>query len=280
MSWLDLLTGRRRQLEPLERRLLDELIASIGGDNATLLTAQCDRINLVQRDAAGRETSLYQVHHGKPVHDATIRLPLESRDHRLATIEFELPEGLFSAEFHAVDGVLFSIEFMPGAAHVLHRSEIKIRDIAIDLGTAASSSRAAEEALTQPSEDSAPQRSFDSLRWMARAQETRAPLRESDRARLGSIDAKLPADYVSSLEISDGYLIDGVEVLSLADVYDIPLPTASYYVLAKVGDRGLLAVRRRSADDTVHLLPFDDDGTAVGVTFRDALAAAHAALAE
>jgi hypothetical protein len=279
MSWFDRLTGRGQGFAALERRLLDELTARVAGDNATLLTAQRERINLVQRDAHGRETRLYAMHNGKPERDASLRFPVEPGDHRLAVIAFELPEGRFSAEFYAVDGLLFSIEFTPGAADVLHRGDITVLDVVIELGTAASSRRA-EATMSGTSRDSAALQSGAGAPWMVKAEGLHAALRDSDRVRFSEIDAKVPADYTSSLEISNGYRVEGIEVLSLADVYHVALRDATYYVLATVGDRGVLAVRKQASDGIVYLIPFDDEATAAGATFRDALAVARQALGQ
>ena len=270
MTWLQQLRYRKR-LTPIEEGLIEELKRRLEGEGATLLGEQVKKVNLVQRHANGRETCLYAMRGGRPHRDPSIRFPTNERELRLATIQFDVPEaGRFAAEFHLVDGFLFSIDFTPTAAGIMTRDDFVVRKVTIHHDPFAPPS-------TAPGPPEGIAKGDQSRGWLTEApwsnevRDRHRGLNAAERGRLGEIVATLPNDYVSALEVSNGFAFHDVKVLSLSDVYEIVLEEANYYVLALVGDWGVLAIRKHSSDGMVYRIPFDDVGTPVASSIREAL---------
>ena len=272
MKWLPRLL-KREVFTPLEKALLEALKRHLQGANAALFTDQLGRINLGQRDTNGRETRLYAMRAGRPHREPSICFPTDAREQVLASMRFDVAgEGRFSADFHLVDGFLFSIEFTPSPASLVRRNDVIIHEVIVHQPPVAQALTYGEgPAVAQPVSSA---RWLNEAPWTNEVQNLSPPLAPSERVRFNEIAAILPSDYVSGLEVSNGFAFHDVKVLSLPEVYDIVLEDASYYVLAQVRDWGVIAVRKHSANGVVYLLPFDDAGTAVGPSFREALRAA------
>lgn len=264
MSWLNSLLGRK-VFTPLESRLLQEVQHRLAPAVRQLLAEQLRRINLAQRHAKGREVCFYTMRGRRPERDESIRLPATHEELKFATLQFEVPgEGTFVAEFHIVSGYFFSIEFTPAPTRITERTDFAVQQVQIlhDLMTPPPSPRAEGGASVQLAG------------WLAEVpglSGLKGPLPEDERARrLAEIEAVLPREYLEAIEVSDGFQLRDLAVLGLAEVYPVVLEDATYYVLARKGDSGVVAVRKPSRDGVVYFLPYDGRATGVG-SFRDAI---------
>jgi hypothetical protein len=274
---MDLLRALRKRdvFRPLERRLLEQLSRELAPPAADILREQISHINVVQRHSDDREVCCYPMRRGRPERDDTIAFPAAQEEQRLATIQFTVPgKGSFGAEFHLVKGHFFSIEFAPSPSQIAERTDFENLSVKLLIDPMSPTAPLRVD-LRQPTNNiSAPE-------WLTDAGiaqsfiPTAPPLSKLERDnRLIALDSQLSEEYLHIIEVADGFRVGSTVVLGLTEVYSIVVGDHSYYVLAIVGDVGVLAVRR-AVSDGIWFVPYD--GVAVRVeSLRGAVVAGNA----
>jgi hypothetical protein len=85
------------------------------------------------------------------------------------------------------------------------------------------------------------------------------PLDESERIeRLRLIKAALPEDYLDLTRHTEGLVAPGCTILGLAEIYEHTETDSDYYLIAQVGDLGMLAVRKGESGGKVTFLRYDE----------------------
>lgn len=116
--------------KPLEKKILDGVIAQLDAERAGKLSERIARINLVQRLDGGREVNVYEMKNGKPVIDSSLRL--SGAEGEMVLAEFSLTAALGArndGKVWLVDGRFFSLEFRDPTEHMLddRLAEIQVR---------------------------------------------------------------------------------------------------------------------------------------------------------
>lgn len=244
---------------PLERRLLSEVESSLETRAKILFARQIKSINLVQRHGGSREICCYRMKWGQPYRDAELQFPNASPELKFARVKFdvlEFPGKTWTAEFTLVKGYFFSIDFDPAAEPIQRKDDVRtidIKHLADPLKETAG--------VTPTPRMGAPIFSGWLEGWLTKyhIQNVDEPLERKDRDLLiDAIPATLPADYLDLTRQADGFLVESCSILGLAEVHEIHLEEASYYVLAALNGNGVLAVKAGSKDGTVYYLDYDE----------------------
>ncbi len=267
---LDFLRRRRGPpLRPLERKLIDALTERLAPAARDVLAEQIGLVNLVQRHVNDKEVNLYQMRRGKATVEGMPRFPLVAPEAKLASITYSIPgqPRPSRVDFWLVNGHLFSLQFSESPIRVdADRAEVQDVQVLID-------PMAPAEAVAPRSLDPACLRGWLAdwvKRW--RVTDVRAPASPEERhRRLRQIDSTLPSDYLELVSQIDGLRIEGCSVYGLAELREVAMPDATYYILAEMADRGVLAARQGHSDGTLHFFAYDRDGVAVGSSLRAAV---------
>jgi hypothetical protein len=231
--------SRSSPFTPLEKALLSDMLARLPNAAKDLFASQISAINLVQRHAEHRELCCYSMRNRKVFRDPATRFPATDTELKFATTRFStaLASGTWTVDFILVEGYFFSMVFDRSPMEIQNSPEILVQDAII----------------------------------------RRDPmLRAEDRSAeyyLRRINAKLPDDYLSLAQQAPSTTILSCAILPLSQVYEIVLSDSSYYVLAEVDGKGVLAVQEASASGLVYYLPYSGpEAIVIGTSLREALA--------
>ena len=257
-------------LKPLEKMIINTLAENLYKKEKTVLLKQVKRINMVQRHSECKEVNLYCIKRGKPYFDEELLFPLKEGEIKLATILFQSLKDRkkYSVDFWIVNGRLFSLVFNHSPKH-LSVNDIKIEEITVFinpmLGIASKEQKSlSKDALTGWLREWSKKWSITNLR---------EPLSHTQRKKIcEQIDIKLPSEYLEIISQTEGLKIDGCLIYGLSEMRDIVTPETNYYILADIEGRGVLAVKRESADDNIYFLSYEDgQAINVGRSFRRAI---------
>lgn len=262
---------RRRDppLRPLERKLIEALATSLSRGAGALLNQQMALVNRVRRFVDDKEVNLYQIRRGKATLEGMPTFPLVVPEVKLATIIYASPgqPRPSRVDFWLVNGFVFSLQFSKSPrgveADLVEIQEVKVLvDPMVPAETTKERSVAAS-ALTGWLAQWAIEWQLSSLR---------EPLPPEQRSeKLGQIEATVPPDYVELVSQTEGLQVDGCRVYGLSDVREVALPDATYYVLAEMEDRGVVAVRQGQSDGALFFFAYDAKPTPMGLLFREAV---------
>jgi hypothetical protein len=246
---------------PLERFLVSEVENRLEPTAQDLFTRQIRTVNLVQRHAKSREMCCYSMKWGRVQLRKELRFRKTSQELKLASVIFRVPDAegrTWKAEFELVRGHFFSIVFDKSPEPIKRTDQIDVIDVKILADPMEESRDVTPLPLTEVPEFSGWIRD-----WLEGyvAQEAFERLAKGDRQLLlESIPAKLPADYLELTEQADGLRVEDCSILGLAQAYEIVLDDMSYYVLADVVDKGVLAVPSTGEDESVFYLDYRNKG--------------------
>lgn len=268
LHWLDWPYFSVR-LNALELRLLAELGKVLPPQAREILSKQVEGINRVHRSRPdGKEVNCYR----KPSWDDIPKFPSGAQDVKAITIRFKVPGvGSWRADLDIVAGHFFSITFDRSPKSITNRgADVVIESVRIhDDPMAPPAGEPEREAL----------RPFSGwLKALSERHEIREPsppLASTERERrLSRLTAKLPVDYPELVSQTDGLVVGNCSVLGLAELHDVVLPDANYYMLGDVHGQGALGVRQDSRDAAVYFLPYEGEKPRpIGDSLRDALEA-------
>lgn len=259
----------RSPLRPLERKLIDALVAALSPEAGGILARQVELVNRVQRHASDKEVNLYRMHWGRPSREGVPLFPVAVPEVKLASITYAVGgrPAKSRVDLWVVNGRLFSLTFQQSPKGV-DADDIEVRDVKLLAdpmvpAEAAKPRPLGREALVGWVAEWAAQREMAGLA---------EPLPQPARERLlQQIEAELPSDYLDLVSQTEGLEINGCRVYGLAEVREVVMEDASYYILAEMKDRGVLAVRRGSPEAETHFLPYDTRGIPAGPSLREAV---------
>lgn len=277
LDQLRALLGGSASFYPYESRILEEVKSRLGEESRTRFERQIQVINKVQRLADGKEVNLYQMRHGKPAFDDSLRFPNTADEELLATITLSGANsgGKLKADVWLANGRLFSLTFNRSpkqffAGSSLKAAKAEIADVRIwldpmhpypvNVNTLFDTS-----ALTGWLRE-----------WYAKGYvaDLHAPLPLSERAAyLARIDAQLPSDYLELVAQTEGARLMAFIVYGVRGVRQVVWPEANYYIVAEMESLGALAVKDGDRTAELYLLHYEDNDTrSMGTTFQKAVA--------
>lgn len=278
---LQILTGNRGKLNPLERYIIDQAADSLAPAARELLYSQIKRINRVQRLIEGKEVDLYQMKGGKAAFDDSLRFPYRNDESLLATIRLAHPSKpeVIQAELWLANGRLFSLLFDKSPRRFFDGIDLSVtspaivdKQICIDPMALANAAHDREEygvKLHSWVRD-----------WFAAGRFTDIvlPLTSSKRdSYRRQVRALLPADYIELTDQIDGARGGDIRVHGLSAIRKIVRAEANYYVLADAEGKGVLAIKENGKDAGIYFINYEDDNA---VSFGDSFQRALATLVE
>jgi hypothetical protein len=263
--------GRRHEppLRPLEKILVDALVATLSPEAASIVTRQVQAVNRVQRHSSDKEVNLYLVRRGKPTREGVPLFPMAVPEVKLATITYAVigEPRPSRVDFWLANGRLFSLAFHESPKKV-SPSEVEIRDVKLLVDPMVPAEAPEPRPLTAAALTG----------WLAewahrwQVSDLREPLPPEERAKkLGQIGATVPSDYGELLSQTDGLEIGGCRVYSLSDMREVVMPDATYYILAEMADRGVLALKQGESDGSIYFFAYDANAIPMGVLLREAV---------
>lgn len=275
---LDLLKsvlGGGTDFYPFEALILGKVKSHLPAESSRRLQLQLAVINKIQRLSDGKEVNLYQMRHGKPAFDDSLRFPAGTDEELLASVNLTGPNRLqLKAEVWLAKGRIFSLVFNKPpkqffAVKNLRTVQSEITDVKIWFDPM----RPRSVGLNMPID---PSRLTGWLReWFAKGQISglHTPLPQSDRAELlARIDAQLPSDYIEVIDQTEGARLDSCAICGVAGIREIVLPEAIYYVIAEIEGLGVLAVKAADRDAELYLLNYENsDVRPMGSSIQNAV---------
>jgi len=260
---------RRPPLRPLEIKLIDALGAALAPEASRLLVKQVDAVNRVQRHANDKEVNLYQIRRGRVSFEGIPMFPLTTQEAKLGTVTYKVTgeSRTRRVDFWLVRGHLFSLQFRESPRGI-DAEQADIRDVKLHADPMV------PVAAPQPRPLSAAAMTGWLAEWAHRWQvsDLREPLPPEERAeKLGQIGATVPSDYGELLSQTDGLEIGGCRVYSLSDIREVVMPDATYYILAEMADRGVLALKQGESDGSIYFFAYDANAIPMGILLREAV---------
>lgn len=261
---------------PLENSLLLELQRNLKPDTRELLSHQIEAINFVQRHTNSCEVNCYSMRSGKPCHDSAYQFPNRGLDVKFAVIRFSTSSGAksWTANFHAVDGYLFSIIFTPSPEDIQKHDDIQIISVKIlhDTMSANNSSRSLTE------RDKAQLTGWLGT-WSQKYQikNVYQPMQDAERQNLlqdllQDYEVSFPQDYLELLKQCEGLMVNNVSILGLSQSYEVVLPHWKYLTLAEIANEGILGLREQSDLGCIYFLGYEaSNAVEVSKSFREAV---------
>lgn len=262
---------------PFESRILEKVKSRLNAESGKRLQRQIEVVNKIQRLSGGKEVNLYQMRHGKPVFDDSLRFPDAADEALLASVNLidSNKRAKLKAEIWLAKGRLFSLVFNKPPKQFFAGTSLKaiqpeIADVKIWL-----------DPMRPPSVTTGKQVDVSALtgwlhEWHAKVWVSglHAPLPESERtACLERIDARLPSDYLDFIAQTEGAILVTCVVNGVAGIRQMVWPAANYYILADIEGLGALAVKECDCDAGLYLLHYEDnDARSVGASFPKAVA--------
>lgn len=208
---------------------------------------------------------------GKPFNEAKLRFPAEDLELKFATTRFRTP-GLNTciAEFFLVRGFFFSIVFDRPIEAFQRRTDIQVLEVTIHYDLMQEGGRTDHKPAVGSTGLSG---------WVKEWAESfgvesaGTPLESAARdRRISSISTKLPEDYLFLTTQAEALTIGDCAVLGLSEIYEVVLEGSSYYLLAQLDGRGVLAVRSHTDNREVYYLDYSDSALVKKVSgFRRAV---------
>lgn len=277
LSLLNSLLRGGADFYPLESRILDEVKSRLSAESGAQLQRQIEVINKIQRLSDGKETNLYQMRHGKPAFDDSLRFPYGADEALLASIDLTGPDkrAKLKAEVWLAKGRLFSLVFKKSPKQFFAGMDLKsvqpeIANVKIWFDPMHPSS------VTTSAAVDASALSGWLREWHAKGRVTglHSPLPEAERtAYLEHIDAQLPYDYLNFVAQTEGATLATCVVYGVAKIRQIVWPEANYYLIAEIEELGALAVKEGDRNAELYLLHYEDnDAQPVGTSLPKAIA--------
>jgi hypothetical protein len=253
----------------LERILVDALVATLSPEAGSIVTRQVQAVNRVQRHANDKEVNLYRIRRGRPSREGLPLFPIALPEVKLATITYRIIGEANSSrvDFWIANGRLFSLGFQETPKKI-SAGEVEIRDVKLLVDPMAPATAADRRSLDRGALTG----------WIAewsKQHETTSltePLPRPEREhRLQQLEAALPSDYLDLVSQTEGLQINGGRVYGLSEIREVVMEDATYYVLAEMEDRGVLAVRQGNSDAVIYFFAYGADGVDSGGSLREAV---------
>ena len=277
MGLLDFLLGDRAVFFPFETRIIEEVKSHLVVDARTRLQRQVEVINKIQRLSDGKEVNLYQMRHGKPAFDDSLRFPNAADEELLASVNLVGSDknAKLKAEIWLAKGRLFSLVFNKPPKQFFEGVNLKsVQPEIVDVKIWFDPMHPHSVDKGQLIDESALSGWLREWSDKGRVAGLHAPLPQSERsAYLTRIDAQLPPDYLELVAQTEGARFAACVVYGVTGIRQIVWPEANYYILAEIEGLGALAVKDADQDAELYLLHYEDnDSRSVGTSFQKAVA--------
>jgi hypothetical protein len=122
--------AKSAHLYPLERAVLEEVIATSSGDISSSLRRQLELCNVVQRDGHHQRVDFFRVVNGKPHMEEQNKLPVAAGQHLLGAVRFRIPgdSRRWNAKVWAMDRELAFVGFSDSIRDVRDTADFEIED--------------------------------------------------------------------------------------------------------------------------------------------------------
>jgi hypothetical protein len=219
----------RSRLTAAEKQLLAAVSAELTPTAGRLFNEQLDQVNLVQRQADGKEVNLYVMRRGKPFIEDRFLFPLRS-EAQLAIVEMDAGDGqkAFRAEVWLVNGHVFSIGFNKPPQKFLEQGANVTK----------------VEILRDPMVPASDEDVVDAKRH---------------EEVLKAIQSKVPEEYLRWVGEGKGFSFHEWTVYGLPKIRKIPQRDGNYYLLAEREGMGAVGIKEDETSGQLYYLDYGDD---------------------
>jgi len=265
------------RLRPYERAVLDAWRDGLSEDARAILDRQLALYDYAQRQSADKSTCFFCLRDREcGTWAADFFFPLRTAEEiTVARVILARTRGEAKRDMRADvvmgDGRLLSVDFSKRPATVFPK-DVQLQEVAVTDVKLFVNPMSPDPYRTQPLLDASQLRGW--LReWMKRWElsDLRQPLPQGVREELvGQFDSKLPPDYLELVGETEGVQVVHCKVNGLSQVWTLPWPDESFYILADIEGRGAVGVRQGDEDGTLHYIDNEADGKsqAVGLSLR------------
>jgi hypothetical protein len=259
-----------------EHNIIGEVQSRLGLDAGDRLQKQVEKINKIQRLVERKEVNFYQMCHGRPAFDDSLRFPDQSDEAILAGMSLVHPEKRtkLKVEVRLAKGRLFSFLFNKSPARFFAGLDLKnlqpeIVDVTI---------------WRDPMQFHIPSVSvsIDEVNLTGWLQELSSEgcvtdlhrsLPDAEReVMLRSIDARLPTEYIDLCAQTEGVKLGTCTVYGMSGIRKVVLPDHNYYLLAEIERKAALAVEEGSQEAKIYFLDFENEEVnPSGLSFKEAV---------
>lgn len=219
----------RSRLTTAEKQVLTAVSAKLTPTAGRLFNEQLDQVNLIQRQADGKEVNLYAMRQGKPFIEDRFLFPLRS-EAQLATVEMDASNGqkAFRAEVWLANGHVFSIGFNKPPQKFLEQG-VNVTKV---------------EILRDP--------------MMPESDEDVVDAKRREEV-LKAIQSKLPAEYLQWVGEGMEVSFNKWTIYGLPKIRKIPQRDGNYYLLAEREGMGAVGVKEDETTGQLYYLDYGDD---------------------
>lgn len=249
-NWL---SGRNRRLNPLENRLLTELVAQAPFNVREKLAKQIEAIVQVHRSPGGGESYCYPKNPKKD-RDPALKFPCQDDEVLFARAQYSIAgdKRRYRAQFWAVRGWFFSIGFPKGAPPVKLESDVTGIEVEWKADLSASSGTPTLTPI-DPASVSLPDWLHPIIQ-VTGVQDMKAPLNSDNRQKcIARVPSTLPPDYLELCKFCEGFRLGELFVAGLSEIYSISFDD-TYFVIAGSNGGSVLAVKLDDPSGTVYFL--------------------------
>ena len=262
MTMLNWLFERRPRLYDYEKLVIEAVCQNMSQNNASKFSRQLDFVSFIERSPSRRTIEFYARGRNRKRVEPFC-LPGWPDEALLATVKLcdrRNPSHLMTADVFLVHGRLFSLEFS-GTIN------LSAKDITVASVRICEQPQAPRVLSNLDSEVVRPLLRFGTIT------NPLAPVPKSELERfLKSFNELLPKDYCALLRLTDGFLINGWEILGTR-MRKVEAADDFEFILAVTtnGNCSLLTKQGKRESPIIYLL-FGDDEKRLGESFLDALA--------
>lgn len=258
-------------LTAVERKLIQAVAEQLTTEAKSLLYAQIERVDYVQRLTQGKEVNMYCMKANKRGPEQSLLFPLNQEEVKLAVVEFTSSASSkpFRATFWVVRGYVCSIEYNLTPKYVTD-SNMTITKVKILIDPMVGRKGKVIEPLVDVQTLTGWVRHWANL-W--KLQNLRKPLPSVEREQIiHNLSVTLPGDYLELVAQTDGLKVHDCVVFGLSEIRSVTLPAKNYYLLAEIEGRGAFGVDQENEDLEIWFFDYENgEPEAMGVSFRTAI---------
>jgi hypothetical protein len=266
----------RSQFYPFEEAVIEAVQARLSSESRAVSEQQFHAVNKVQRLANGKEVNLYRMRHGKADFADVLRYPRNKPEELLAVGKIVHPTSRQQMKFEVwlANGRIFSILF-DQVPQVFFGGDVKEEKTLIEEVRIVTDPMQAttSEGAWQEADLTALRGYLQQWKRIGIIKSLRAPLPSATSAKiLDSWDTVFPSDYLDFVLQADGGKLGACTAYPLSDMKRIVLPHQTFLALARVDERGELAVKQGDKNGDLYFLSYENDlPQRVGTSFKHAI---------
>jgi hypothetical protein len=250
---------------PLEETVLLAIAERLGAESQSRLKAQMNLISRVDRSPDGVEANIYyskkKIEELKTFHFS--QTPIEFKLARVFLKE-TISKTKFSILFWVVNGHLFQIDYaLPSK---LAGSRSKLENLTGELLRCDILNDPLQPQIVElarsPTSENAHIKIKKALKRDVLISSLSDPIKESDLLRyIGQLEFEFPADYLAIMKISDGCIAGSWTLLGIENTQEISLIDGTYLMIAEMGGKGCLILKRSHSESPIYLHDYRTDET-------------------